>query len=42
VGAGVEREHFERADYDRFGERLERSLAALRRLLAQRSRVPAA
>jgi len=35
VGAGVEREHFEQFDYDRFGERLERSLAALRRLLAR-------
>ncbi|HEX6677240.1 MAG TPA: glutamate--cysteine ligase [Actinomycetes bacterium] len=35
MGAGVEREHFQQADYDRFGERLERSLWALRQLLAR-------
>jgi len=35
VGAGVEREHFQHLDYDRFGERLERGLEALRSLLAR-------
>ncbi len=35
MGAGVEREHFQQVDYDHFGERLKRSLWALRQLLAR-------
>jgi hypothetical protein len=35
VGKGIDRERFDQIDYDRFGDRLEYSLAALRELLAQ-------
>lgn len=35
MGKGVDREHFSEAEFARFGERLERSLAALRELLAR-------
>ena len=35
MGADLDREHFSEAEFARFGERLERSLAALRELLAR-------
>ena len=35
MGADLDREHFSEAEFARFGERLERSLVALRELLAR-------